>query len=224
MRFEKLIFETKQLPRLFSFAAAMLSNNESNHMHTCQCRPLMRHMKLSTISSNTSGLQRADSEHIFSRCPQLRSIRQRFDVLFGHCWKTFSRASMSSSGLWSAIFSKIIFPQDVPDGDAGYRSRYLAHAKRALYHLSYTTMCSSKSVLRRCIGQLSLFLIVAWPLGGAYHSAECALGGISSFILLSDCVKDDCVVLCTVEVRMKRVTKCSALASRLVSASKVNVW
>ena len=23
-------------------------------------------------------------------------------------------------------------------GDAGYRSRYLSHAKRALYHLSYT--------------------------------------------------------------------------------------
>ena len=25
-------------------------------------------------------------------------------------------------------------------GDAGYRSRYLSHAKRALYHLSYTPL------------------------------------------------------------------------------------
>ena len=27
-------------------------------------------------------------------------------------------------------------------GDAGYRSRYLPHAKRALYHLSYTPTMS----------------------------------------------------------------------------------
>ena len=27
-------------------------------------------------------------------------------------------------------------------GDAGYRSRYLSHAKRALYHLSYTPAVS----------------------------------------------------------------------------------
>ena len=26
-------------------------------------------------------------------------------------------------------------------GGAGYRSRYLSHAKRALYHLSYTPSC-----------------------------------------------------------------------------------
>ena len=31
-------------------------------------------------------------------------------------------------------------------GDAGYRSRYLSHAKRALYHLSYTP-CLQMSVL-----------------------------------------------------------------------------
>jgi len=30
--------------------------------------------------------------------------------------------------------------------------------------------CSSKSVLRRCVSQLLLALIVAWPLGGAYQS------------------------------------------------------
>ena len=28
-------------------------------------------------------------------------------------------------------------------GDAGYRSRYLPHAKRALYHLSYTPVNNS---------------------------------------------------------------------------------
>ncbi len=31
------------------------------------------------------------------------------------------------------------------DGDAGYRSRYLSHAKRALFHLSYTPKQESRS-------------------------------------------------------------------------------
>ena len=30
-------------------------------------------------------------------------------------------------------------------GDAGYRSRYLPHAKRALYHLSYTPVINIAS-------------------------------------------------------------------------------
>ena len=40
-------------------------------------------------------------------------------------------------------------------GDAGYRSRYLSHAKRALYHLSYTPLiiifCHSDQFESRCI-------------------------------------------------------------------------
>ena len=32
-------------------------------------------------------------------------------------------------------------------GDAGYRSRYLSHAKRALYHLSYTPLIPCEKML-----------------------------------------------------------------------------
>ena len=32
-------------------------------------------------------------------------------------------------------------------GDGGYRSPYLSHAKRALYHLSYVPICTHWSVL-----------------------------------------------------------------------------
>ena len=31
-------------------------------------------------------------------------------------------------------------------GDGGYRSPYLSHAKRALYHLSYVPICTHWSV------------------------------------------------------------------------------
>ena len=36
-------------------------------------------------------------------------------------------------------------PKLKKSGDAGYRSRYLSHAKRALYHLSYTPLKVSQS-------------------------------------------------------------------------------
>ena len=35
----------------------------------------------------------------------------------------------------------LIFKTHKRDGGAGYRSRYLSHAKRALYHLSYAPCC-----------------------------------------------------------------------------------
>ena len=37
-------------------------------------------------------------------------------------------------------------------GDAGYRSRYLPHAKRALYHLSYTPTIKLDHILRFQLG------------------------------------------------------------------------
>ena len=47
--------------------------------------------------------------------------------------------------LWWIQFEKWRFYQECKNlkkrfGDAGYRSRYLSHAKRALYHLSYTPL------------------------------------------------------------------------------------
>ena len=39
-------------------------------------------------------------------------------------------------------------------GDAGYRSRYLSHAKRALYHLSYTP--TYEAVLIECYESLEV--------------------------------------------------------------------
>ena len=140
LRFEKLIFETKQLPRLFSFAAAMLSNNESNHMHTCQCRPLMGHMKLSSFSRDTSSFKRADSEHIFSRCPQLRSIRQRFDVIFAIVGKRSVEHPWADRDYEVQFSQKSSFHRMFLIKMPGIDPRYLAHANRALYHLSYTPM------------------------------------------------------------------------------------
>ena len=35
-------------------------------------------------------------------------------------------------------------------GDGGYRSPYLSHAKRALYHLSYVPMCTEILHLITC--------------------------------------------------------------------------
>ena len=38
-------------------------------------------------------------------------------------------------------------------GGAGYRSRYLSHAKRALYHLSYAPSCEPHRILLRAMVQ-----------------------------------------------------------------------
>ena len=45
------------------------------------------------------------------------------------------------------------------DGGAGYRSRYLSHAKRALYHLSYAPW----SVRRRYFASIQVNVIDNWP-------------------------------------------------------------
>eukprot|EP01045_Picozoa_sp_COSAG04_P009166 COSAG04_NODE_524_length_13127_cov_18.191511_22_plen_165_part_00 len=51
---------------------------------------------------------------------------------------------MSGSGSQTVILGLRVTNRDPLDakkyGDAGYRSRYLSHAKRALYHLSYTPL------------------------------------------------------------------------------------
>ena len=47
------------------------------------------------------------------------------------------------------------------DGDAGYRSPYLSHAKRALYHLSYIPFLSTettKTVLLRLEQRFTKYL------------------------------------------------------------------
>ena len=43
-------------------------------------------------------------------------------------------------------------------GDGGYRSPYLSHAKRALYHLSYVPMCTPCLILLSFILSCKVFL------------------------------------------------------------------
>ena len=55
-------------------------------------------------------------------------------------YRQFSKKPFNSITLFRVNGSKKYFCQKVLGG-AGYRSRYLSHAKRALYHLSYAPRC-----------------------------------------------------------------------------------
>jgi hypothetical protein len=71
--------------------------------------------------------------------------------------------------------------QDGSSGDAGYRSRYLSHAKRALFHLSYTPREISVDELPHdVLSPISITLTVKQfkqnlELLLCHHSAESAL-------------------------------------------------
>ena len=68
----------------------------------------------------------------------LISLARKFDTLsyFTHIWGNKENGAWSKAR-WAEerIFRKKFI------GDAGYRSPYLSHAKRALYHLSYIPNC-----------------------------------------------------------------------------------
>ena len=64
------------------------------------------------------------------------------------------------------IFAKSI------DGGAGYRSRYLSHAKRALYHLSYAPNCDAYRILLHIFGNFCwkrIALKSVLQMGGENH-------------------------------------------------------
>ena len=62
--------------------------------------------------------------------------------------RQFSKMPFNSITLFRVNGSKKYFCQKVLGG-AGYRSRYLSHAKRALYHLSYAPGCMNFTVSAR---------------------------------------------------------------------------
>ena len=77
--------------------------------------------------------------------------------------RQFSKMPFNSRTLFRVNGSKKYFCQKVLGG-AGYRSRYLSHAKRALYHLSYAPCVKDRIVCPefiRCFVVLSLLLVAA---------------------------------------------------------------
>ena len=52
---------------------------------------------------------------------------------------------MGLQNSFGLIYDARLIQSEKKSGDAGYRSRYLPHAKRALYHLSYTPVVNIAS-------------------------------------------------------------------------------
>ena len=62
----------------------------------------------------------------------MRGIEPRTSRMQRKMWKTFSLAFSEKN------------QKELESGDAGYRTPYLSHAKRALYHVSYIPQLSDK--------------------------------------------------------------------------------
>ena len=80
------------------------------------------------------------TDNIGTKCP----ILQPYHLLYNRNIREIQR-NTSVRKRYTAVKCKdrliLIFSREITAkkfGDAGYRSRYLSHAKRALYHLSYT--------------------------------------------------------------------------------------